>query len=59
MQEIQSAGPRSPKPPTCPACHKATRLERAAPDVRYRNLQRMPFKCDCGWESDRLVADTE
>jgi hypothetical protein len=34
-------------------------LQSAEPDARYKNLQHVMFKCDCGWESDQLVADEE
>jgi len=32
------------------------RLERVSPDIRYFNLDHFLFKCECGWDSDQLVA---
>jgi len=48
--------PSGLRPPECPACKKPMRLERVSPDIRYFNLDHFLFKCECGWDSDQLVA---
>ena len=60
MHDLSSTDSPPPvKPPLCPACQKAMQLQRAVPDANYKNLHHMMFKCDCGWESDQLLADLE
>ena len=57
MPSVQSDDfPPPIRSPKCPACNKEMRLERALPDVRFVNLTHFLYKCDCGWESDQLVA---
>jgi hypothetical protein len=58
MSEVESnRSPPDIRPPTCPACKKPMRLEGALPDMLFVNLRHFLFKCDCGWDSDQLVAD--
>jgi hypothetical protein len=35
------------------------RLESVSPDTRFFNLSHFVFKCDCGWDSDQLVAERD
>jgi len=60
MPNTHSANPSaSIKHPVCPDCGTAMRLERAAPDSRYRNIHHMIFTCDCGRASDQMIAVPE
>ncbi len=55
---MPSTGSGDPiRPPICPDCDKAMRLERASPDERYINLKHMIFMCKCGQTSSQLVRD--
>jgi hypothetical protein len=44
------------RPPKCQACEKPMRLESVWPDTRFINLNHFRYKCDCGWDTDQLIA---
>jgi RNase P subunit RPR2 len=57
MPDLQPESDPSPiKSPICPQCKKAMRFQSALADLRYRNLNHMVFKCDCGWKTDQVIA---
>jgi hypothetical protein len=60
MESVQPGDSASPiQSPKCPTCNKPMRLERIAPDVHFTNLSHCFFKCDCGRDSDQLIADKD
>jgi hypothetical protein len=49
--------PSSFKVPKCPGCGTPMQFQSTSPDENYSNLRHTIFVCDCGWQSDQLIAD--
>ena len=45
-----------PTPPRCSVCGKTMRVVSAQPDDKFINLQRVTYVCDCGHDTDILLA---
>jgi hypothetical protein len=45
-----------PRSPICPNCGKVMRLQGSSPAIRYRNLDRLRYGCDCGGTAEKTVA---
>jgi hypothetical protein len=56
---IESMPDSSPQAPKCSACGMQMRPERLELHSRYTNLDRHIFACECGLETELLVARKE